>query len=109
MKNNKKLQNRLNITINDYREYSQLYSPIEIKLTIINGEYGKFDNFINIPDEDKAYYHIYFDNNANEEIKRNYLNKDEKVEMIKIIIDYQIESFERLFYNCIYIKSIYFT
>ena len=30
MKHNKKLQKRLNLSINDYKEYSQLYSSIEI-------------------------------------------------------------------------------
>ena len=32
---NKKLQKRLNLTINDYKDYSQLYSPIEIELRVI--------------------------------------------------------------------------
>ena len=46
MKYNKKLQKRLNININDYRECSE----IEIELKLVDGEYGKF---INIPDEEK--------------------------------------------------------
>ena len=37
------------------------------------------------------YYHIYFNNN---EIKRNYLDKNDNVEKLNIIIDYQIKSFE---------------
>ena len=69
-----------------------------------DNEYGKF---INILDEEKEYYHIYFDN-SNEEIKRNYLNENEKVKIIKIIIDYQVKSFKQLFENCKYIKSIFF-
>ena len=44
MKYNKKLQKRLNININDYREYSQ----IEIELKLVNNTYGKF---INISDD----------------------------------------------------------
>ena len=40
------------------------------------------------------YYHIYF-NNDKKEVKRNFLNKNENVEKIKIIIDFQIKSFER--------------
>ena len=42
---------------------------------------------------------IYFNDNK-EEIKRNYLNENENVEKLKIIIDYQIKSFEGLFENC---------
>ena len=69
IKYNKKIQKRLNININNYKEYSQLYSSIEIELKPTDNIYGKF---INIPDEEKEYYHIYFDNSI-EEIKRNYL------------------------------------
>ena len=32
------------------------------------------------------------------EIKRTYLNKNEKINAIKIIIDYQIKSFNKLFF-----------
>ena len=96
MKYNKKLQKRLNININDYKECSK----IEIELKLVDGKYGKF---INIPDKDKEYDHIYFDN-SNKEIKRYYL-KNEIVKMIKIIIDYQVKSLEELFDNCNYIES----
>ena len=53
------------------------------------------------------YYDIYF-NNSNEKIKRNYLYEKEKIERIKIIIDYQVKSFEKLFNDCEYIESIKF-
>ena len=46
MKYNKRLQKRLNLNINDYKEYSQLYSNIEIELKLVDNNYGKF---INIP------------------------------------------------------------
>ena len=68
MQYNKKLQKRLNLDINNYKECSQLYSNIKIELKPFENNYGKF---INIDDEDKKYYHIYFDN-SNKEIKRNY-------------------------------------
>ena len=100
MKYNKKLQKRLNISINDYKEYSK----IEIELTLDDNKYGKF---INISDKEKEFYHIYFDN-SNEEIKRNYLEENEKVKIIKIKIDYQIKSFNGLFSWCENIKSIFF-
>ena len=104
IKTNKKLQKRLNISINDYKEYSQLYSSIEIEL---KPEENKYGNFINISDEDKDYYHIFFEN-LNEEIKRNYLKEKEKVNIIKIIINYQVESFKRLFDNCRCIRTMFF-
>ena len=101
---NKNIKKRLNININDYKEYFE----IEIEIKPVNNEYGKF---ININKEDEIYYHIYFNNNR-EEIKRNYLNENENVEKIKIIIDHQIKSFEKLFVyrecvECIYFKKFY--
>ena len=100
MKYNKKLQKRLNINIIDYKEYSE----IEIELKLADDKYG---DFINIPEEEKEYYHIYFDN-SNKEIKKNYLVENEKLKMIKIIIDYQVKSLEKLFFHCFCIKSIIF-
>ena len=103
-KYNKKLQKRANLIINDYIEYFQLYSSVELELIPCENQ---CDKFINILKEGKEYYHIYFDN-SNEEIKRNYLEKNEKVKMIKIIIDEQVKSFEKLFNNCNCINSIFF-
>ena len=40
VKYNKKLQNRLNLSIEDYKEYSS----IEIELKLVNNKYGKFIN-----------------------------------------------------------------
>ena len=104
MKYNKELQKRFNLCINDYKDYFQLYSPIEIELKIFRYNHG---NFINISDDEKDYYHIYFDN-SKEEIKRNYFNKDDYVKNIKIIIDYQVKSFNELFAYCKCVNSISF-
>ena len=107
IKYNKQLQRRLNLSINDYKEYSQLYSSIEIELKLDDSQKIYNRNFINIFGKEKDYYHIYFDN-SNEEIKRNYLEENEKVNIIKIIIDYQVKSIKELFYDCKYISSIFF-
>ena len=53
------------------------------------------------------YYHIYFNDNK-EEIKRNYLNENDNVTKLKIIIDYQVKSFDSLFSNCECIEYICF-
>ena len=102
---NKKLQKRLNLNINDYKEYYQLFSPIEIELNINENYYDK--DFINIPNEEKKYYHIFF-NNSNQKTKRTYINKNEKVNTIKILIDHQVNSFKELFNECDNINSIFF-
>ena len=68
VKYNKKIQNRINLSVKDYKEYSETYSSIEIEIIPAKGEYGKF---INIIENDKLYYHIYFNDNK-EEIKNKY-------------------------------------
>ena len=102
IKYNKNIKERININIKDYKEYSEIYSSIEIEIKPVNNKYGKF---INIKKENEIYYHIYFNNNK-EEIKRNYLKENEGVEKLKIIIDNQIKSFEGLFKDCKCIESI---
>ena len=99
VKYNKVIKKRININNNDYEEYSEI--EIEIK-----PNYNKKGQFINIKKEDNKYYHIYF-NNDEKEIKRISLNKKEKIKNIKIIIDYQVESFQDLFKNSNLISSIY--
>ena len=98
------MQKRLSLDINDYIEYSQSYSSIKIELKFFDNKYAKF---INISEKYKEYYHIYFDD-SKEEIKRFNLNQNDKVNKIKIRIDYQVKSFNNLFYNSKSISSIIF-
>ena len=104
IKYNNNIKERINISIKDYKKYSELYSSIEIELKPVKNEYGKF---IEMNEENKKYFHIYFNDNK-EEIKRNYLNENDNVEKLKIIIDYQIKSFIGLFKECKCIEYIYF-
>ena len=67
---NKMIKNKLNIIKYNYlKEYSK------IEVEIYPKEYTS-DNFINIDDENKSYYHIYFNNERNEVKKYNYNEKD---------------------------------
>ena len=103
-KYNKNIMKRINININDYKEYSEKYSSIEIEIKPVNNKYGEF---IDCNKDYEKYYHIYF-NNTKEEIKRNCINKDEEIKLIKIIIDYKVDSFHGLFSYSDCIESIYF-
>ena len=105
IKYSKNIQKRINININHYKEYSEKYSSIEIEIILMENKFGQF---INIKEEDKVYYHIYFNDNKKEEIKYTFLNKNEKVSKINIIIDYHITSLSYLFYYCKCIESINF-
>jgi hypothetical protein len=118
VKYNKRIQNRINLRVKNYKEYSETFTPIEIEIIPTKGKYGEF---ININEDDKLYYHIYFNDNK-EEIKNKYIIKEEddvtkqeyyieeedKVTKIKIIIDYQVKSFKDLFSECKCIESINF-
>ena len=112
IKCNKNIQKRLNIDINTYKEYSENYSSIEIE--IIPKKDIIFDpkvteGFINIQKEkNRKYYHIYFNDNKVEEIKRTNLMSDDKVSKINIIIDHKIKSFSNLFAYCDCIESLSF-
>ena len=100
-KYNKNMKSKINIYIKDYKEY---YEQIEIEIIPILDKCGKF---INIKKEDEKYYHIYFDDNK-KEIKRQNINENEKIKLIKIIIDYPVNSFMNLFKECLCIESIKF-
>ena len=105
VKYNKRIQNRINLSVKNYKEYSETFTPIEIEIIPKKDEYGKF---INIDENDELYYHIYFNDNK-EEMKNKYtINKKDKITKIKIIIDYQVKSFKDLFSWCKCAKSINF-
>ena len=81
VKYNKKVQKRLDLCVKDYKEYSETFTPIEIEIIPTKDKYG---TFININENDKLYYHIYFNDNK-EEIKNKYeINKIDEVTKIKI-------------------------
>ena len=89
---NKKSQKRINIGLNDYKKGSELFSSIKIELIPFNNIFGKF---INIKEKEKEYYHIYI-NGRKKETKKNYLIKNDRAFIIKIIIDYHVISLENL-------------
>ena len=101
IKYNKKIQKRFNLNIKYYKEYSE----IEIELLLNNNIFGTFINIFN--KSEGSFYHIFFDN-GKEEVKRNYINKKDKIKNIKIIIDHQVTSFCELFRSCKCIESIIF-
>ena len=104
IKHNINIQKRLNININNYKDFSEKFSSIELE--IVSNHYI-CGSFINIKEENKKYFHIYFNDNK-EEIKRTIINKEDKISKINIVIDYQIESFYELFSYCMFIESINF-
>ena len=105
IRNNKSIQKRIHININHYKAYSETKTSIELDIIPMKRKNGKF---INIKEEDKKYFHIYFNDNKNKEIKNTSLNKDDNVSKISIIIDYQIKLFSKLFADCECIESIKF-
>jgi len=97
IKYNKNIQKRIDINIKDYKDYSKKYTSIELEIIPMKDKYGKYINF---EEKDKEYYHIYFNDNKEEEIKNTSINENHNIAKINIIIDYQVESFSCLFENC---------
>ena len=71
-KYNKKIHSRINLSVKDYKEYSETFTPIEIEIIPKEGEYGEF---ININENDKLFYHIYINDNK-EEKKNKYCDEN---------------------------------
>ena len=103
IKQNKKVQNRLNIGIKDFKEYLEIYSPIVIE--VFPSE-NKFGNFLNFTQKERKYFHIFYNNNKEEQNK--LARAKDKVKAVKIMIDYQVKSFYSLFKNCKNIEHINF-
>ena len=105
VKYNKKMQNKLNLSIKDYKEFLVKFSTIEIEIVPAKKIYSKF---INICENEKLYYHIYINDNREEIKNKHYIYENDKITKIRIIIDYQIKSFENLFKNSKCIEYINF-
>ena len=56
----------MHININHYKAYFETKTSIELDIIPMKGKYGKF---ININEEDKKYFHIYFNDNKKKKLK----------------------------------------
>ena len=101
IKYNKDIQTILNIGLNDYQKFTE----IEIELNTINKNYK--NTFINISKDEQNFYHIYFNDNK-KEVNKTYFTSNKNVTKIKIIIDFGMKTFYRLFYGCDCIEKINF-
>ena len=66
IRHNKSIQKRVGISINHYKSYSETKTSIELDIIPMKGE---CDKFININEEDKNYFHIYFNDNKKKKLK----------------------------------------
>ena len=89
VKYNKRIQNRINLSVKNYKEYSETFTPIEIEIIPTKDKYGRF---ININENDKLYYHIYFNDNK-EEIKNKY-----EIEELDGVVKHNYYIEEEVFY-----------
>jgi surface protein len=113
VKYNKKIQNRLNLSIDDYKEYSEKYSSIEIELTPLNSkEWDPINYSYYLCNADNI--KIFINNDDKEEKKldkiflKNRNNKNEKNKIIKIILNHKVKNLHGIFQNCAEIKTICF-
>ena len=105
IKYNKRLQNKCRLGIKDYKDlYEKIIIEIVPKKEFYNedNEY-KDEDFINIQEKNKPYFHTYFVDNKS----KNEKKEDNKMK-IRVVLDYQINSFEGLFKERIIIEKINF-
>ena len=100
---NKKFQNRIYLSIVDYKKYLQ----IEIDL-ILKDELNDYDiYYINKHFQNKPFVHIYFYYKEAER-KILFITKNENITKIKVVVDKELKSFKSFFQNCSFIKEIIF-
>ena len=90
---NKNLQSRLNKDINDYKKENL---KVIIEIIPEENQYGKF---INLNPTEKSFCHFYSNNNK-EEMKKNKISDNEKIQKIKIEIESESNIFPYLFNKC---------
>ena len=99
---NKRFQKIFDLSITDYISY---YNRVIIELTPLT-ELKEGENiFINYKEENKNYYHIYF-NDSYIEVNKRTIKNDENVKKIKVVIDHNINNFSGLFSYCDCLKGI---
>ena len=107
---NKEIQNKLNITINDYKKHAKIEIEIIPKVIYPNSLRSPSFciNIINI--YERNFYHIFFNDNKKEtRISRiDYYSGLSPLRKIKVIIDHEIKSLAKLFYECDFIEKINF-
>lgn len=110
IQNNKKIQEIVGINLKDYKEYyRRRFFRTEMEIITIDKLEPDVKYFFVKMYENKEYYHIYFDNDKNTQIKRNFITYKDKVKKITIKIDMEFKSLKGLFYNCNAIKEFKFT
>ena len=115
VKKNKVLLKRLKLKIEDYIDYQTRVDNKKPIIIEIIPKKDKSGNFINILDAVKndSFFHIYFNDNKEEEKTVNgrkivCLEKTGKIKKIKVIIEPQVMSIYKLFWYCKVIESIKF-
>ena len=100
---NKELQEKLDISIEQFKNYKQV--EIEIIPEFMDEEEIFKCKFINVFNKfcKSILIHRFFDD---VEIKRNYIKGNEKISRIKIIIDGEAKNFNYLFSGCECIKKL---
>ena len=110
VQHNKNIQRIIDINLKDYKEYyKRRFFRTEMEITTISKLEPDVKYFFIKMFENKEYYHIYFDNDNNTQIKRNYITYKDKVKKITIKIDMEFKSLRGLFSNCTAIKEFKFT
>ena len=97
--------NKNNISKKTYHNFNRRNSYLGIESFEEEGE--NYD-FMKIKEEFKPYFHFYFNDDEAEKKLASATCNDPNVKKIKVIIDYEVDNLDSLFYNCSITKKINF-
>ena len=102
---NKRLQNKLNITKKDYKDFGKIIIELYTNgCPSTDRPIFIYNNCLNL-----NYYHFYFNEDKNEQKeKKIYYDINRNVKKIRIELDYEVKSLCLLFKLCESIKAIHF-
>ena len=104
IKYNHSMKKLIDISNLDYEKFAQLFSTIKIDIIPVRYLYKNFINF----SYERDFIHVFFNNNYKIEIDKCYLDYNEDIDIINIIIDPDKISLNSLFSDCYSCEKIIF-
>ena len=102
---NKDIQKELDLSLNDFISYTKIEIDIHIDPNLLSEEKN---TFIHFDKKDKNLFNIFIQEDKFIPYHENYLNKEQNISIIKVIIEHDVTSLKDLFKNCSFIKEINF-
>ena len=103
---NKSLQNKLEINTDNYQEYAEKYTKIEIEIVPYQSVYDSDVIYYSNP-QYKPFFHTYYNDKENEK-GLFFKNRDNEIKKIKVVIHFQVKAIDNLFNSCSGVRIVNF-